>query len=117
MKENKSLFGKLKNLIKPKKEEQKPHWNSKDWIEIKAPSGSSQPNTNTLRMEKPKITPIQPTKGPAIPQSAHVLRPTTKDRIQSERTTYSGRDPAKPVERMSADDLKKKWPGAFEQKK
>ena len=124
MKENKSLLGKLKNIFQPKEEETKQNWNSKDWIEIKAPGGSA-PISSPLRNERP-VTPIvqkssskfTPThRGPAVPQNTTNARPLTKDRIQKERTTYSGRDPAKPVERMSADDLKKKWPGAFDQRR
>ena len=127
-KADKSLLGKIKNIFSPKEEEPKQNWNSKDWIEIKAPSGSA---LQTMRgVEKP-IIPLAhkssssstitsshtPSRGAVIPQSAHHVRPATKDRIQQERTSFSGRDPAKPVERMSADEIKKKWPGAFDQRR
>lgn len=119
MASDKSLFGKIKNIFSTPTEEPKPKWDQKDWIEIKAPTGSqpSKPVQQQPRGLPPSQQPTSHSRGPAVPQSAHHVRPTTKERIQKERTTFSGKDPAKPVERMSPDELKKKWPGAFDGKR
>ncbi len=119
MASDKSLLGKIKNILSPQEVESTPKWNQKDWIEIKVPTGS-QPAKPVQQVPRGLPASQQPTshsRGPIVPQATHHVRPTTKDRIQQERTSFSGRDPAKPVERMSADDLKKKWPGAFDGKR
>lgn len=103
MKEDNSLLGRLKKLFAAEKQP-KHSWNSKDWIEIKAPQGS-----DIVRNDKSASSPSI-----SVPTSVTGVRPLAKERIQKERTSYTGPNPTQPLNRLSQDELKKKFPGAFE---
>ncbi len=108
--EDNSLLGRIKKLFATSNEEPKKKWNSKDWIEIKAPHGSEIVRND--RAERPA-----PQARVSVPTSVTSVRPLAKERLQKERTSYTGSNPTQPLSRLSQDELKKKFPGAFEQRR
>ncbi len=85
---------------------------NKEWVEINPTAAGHSPTTQKV-MPHPKA--VMEEKRSGVRNAPTVLRPTTQDRLRKEETNVAKRVTNTP--RMTSDELKKKFPGAFENKR
>ncbi|MBI2573439.1 hypothetical protein HYV86_06245 [Candidatus Woesearchaeota archaeon] len=113
MGEKKSFLGSVRSWLQGG-ESQKSNARESGWVEI--PADNKGPvHSPTTQKVAPQPRHVVEEKRSAVRNMPTTMRPTTQDRLRKEETNVAKRVSNTP--RMSSDELKKKFPGAFEAKR
>ncbi len=109
MGEKKSFLGSVRNWLAGDESKKSQSRDTSEWVEVTGANAPMHSPTTDKSMPKPKMV-VEDRR--AVRNMPTTLRPTTQERLRKEETDVGRRVSNTP--RMSSDELKKKFPGAFE---